>query len=141
MKEPADPTLEEEAVRAKRALADGKPKRAVYHLAAALEGAPGRRDWLALLDQAIAAARDPLQLLPTESKAERWYKEALQRDPQQPWARPSYFARGTCRTRTRWSAASSSSLPCRRRSGPRSRSGGASWKAAVSCRLRPGSGR
>src|SRR5262245_46354539 len=49
---------------ARRALADGDPQHAATHLAAALAVDPLRTDWLALLDQTLDAAPDPLALAP-----------------------------------------------------------------------------
>jgi tetratricopeptide (TPR) repeat protein len=70
VKETSDPTPEEEVALAKKALAEGKLKRALYHVAGALEADPGRQEWLGLLDRVLAASRDPLQLTPAEKDAE-----------------------------------------------------------------------
>jgi hypothetical protein len=60
------PDCEQEVTQAKKALAEGRLRRATHHLATALETDPGRREWLTLLDRVIAEADDPLQLVPPE---------------------------------------------------------------------------
>ncbi len=52
---------------ARKALAEGDVKHALHHLAGALAADPNRPDWLALLDEALSRAEDPLALLPIKT--------------------------------------------------------------------------
>lgn len=60
----APPPPQEHLRIAQAALAQGDPRHAVQHLAAALEADPADREALALVRKAILAVRDPLELAP-----------------------------------------------------------------------------
>jgi tetratricopeptide (TPR) repeat protein len=63
---PEPPSVEQELPTARKALGRGDPRHAVAHLAQALDQQPGNPAARALLDQAIAAAADPLALVPCD---------------------------------------------------------------------------
>ena len=55
---------DDEVAVARRALAERDPKHALHHLAAALAADPNRAEWLTLLDQALDAGKNSLDLTP-----------------------------------------------------------------------------
>jgi tetratricopeptide (TPR) repeat protein len=65
-----EPTPDEDIARARAALAKGEFAHAALHVGYALCDDPTRQEWLALLDQIIAAAPGPLALAPPDAGEE-----------------------------------------------------------------------
>ncbi|MCC7449799.1 MAG: hypothetical protein IT324_20430 [Anaerolineae bacterium] len=62
----ADFSPDDEFRTAQKAFREGELRHAVYHLSWALSKDPQRREWLALLDQIIAASNQPFWLVPLQ---------------------------------------------------------------------------
>jgi len=69
----------EEVALARKALAERQLAHAAHHLGAALLGDPHHPDWLALLDEVLDAADDPLQLCPIPSDEPLWLGDGVVR--------------------------------------------------------------